>query len=144
MRALEQLRTFICYPNLNVKVVAGLGGFSAGIEGMTHTALEDLGIVRCIPNLKVVNPSDYYSAKSIVKKLSLLKGPAYIRLGRDHSPIIFEDVYSYDVGKVNIIIDKGDDLCIISTGIILVQVIKAAEKLIERGIKLKLIELPTL
>ena len=144
MRALEQLRTFICYPNLNVKIAAGLGGFSAGIEGVTHTALEDLGIVRCIPNLVIVNPADYYSTINIVKNLSQLNGPAYIRLGREASPIVFDKNYSFKIGKANLILDKGEDIGIITSGIILAEVLIAAKELDKKGIKYKLMELPTL
>ena len=144
MRALEQLRTFICYPKLNVKIIAGLGGFSAGIEGVTHMALEDLGIVRCIPNLIVANPADYYSAIKIVKDLSKVEGPVYIRLGRDPSPVLFDSEYSFKAGKANILKDKGNDIGIITSGIILNEVMLAVKKLEERGKKIKLIEMPTL
>lgn len=144
MRALEQLRTFICYPNLNVKVVAGLGGFSAGIEGVTHMALEDLGIVRCIPNIIIVNPADYYSTISITKEIAKLNKPVYMRLGRDPSPVIFDRNYSFKVGKANTILQEGSDIGIVTTGIILTEVLTAVKKLINIGLKISLIELPTL
>jgi len=144
MRALEQLRTFVCYPNLNVKVIAGLGGFSAGIEGVTHMALEDLGIVRCIPNLIVASPADYYSTINITKKLAKLNKPAYIRLGRDPSPVIFDKDYPFTEGKANILLNEGEDVGIITSGIILTEVLVAAKELIKMGLKIKLIELPTL
>ena len=144
MRALEQLRTFICYPNLNVKIIAGLGGFSAGIEGVTHVALEDLGIVRCIPNLIVANPADYYSAINIIKELAKINKPAYIRLGRDPSPVIFDDKYPFKIGKANVVLDSGDDIGIITSGIILTEVLPAVNELIDKGMKIKLLEFPTL
>ena len=144
MRALEQLRTFICYPDLNVKIAAGLGGFSAGIEGVTHTALEDLGIVRCIPNLMIVCPADYYSTKKIVKEVSRIPKPCYIRLGRDPSPVIFDEDYLFEPGKANLIMDKGTDIGIITSGIILTEVISITEKLDKEGIGYKLMEMPTL
>jgi len=145
MRALEQLRTFICYPNLNVKVVAGLGGFSAGIEGVTHMALEDLGIVRCIPNLMVASPSDYYATIAIAKALARQHGPAYIRLGRDPSPVLFGQGYSFTPGKANVLLDTGNDIGIITTGIILSEVWPAARMLAEQhGVGVRLIEMPTL
>lgn len=144
MRALEQLRTFICYPNLNVKIVGGLGGFSAGIEGVTHMALEDLGVVRCIPNIIIVNPADYYSTIKITKEIAKINKPVYMRLGRDPSPVIFDKNYSFNIGKANILIANGRDLGIITNGIILGEVIKAAEKLEKKGIGITLIELPSL
>lgn len=144
MRALEQLRTFICYPGLNVKIIGGLGGFSAGIEGVTHLALEDLGIIRCIPNITIFNPSDYYSTKKAVYTAAEIKGPCYIRLGRDPTPVIFDERYSLSVGKANFLIDTGSDLGIITTGIILYEVLNVVKELIKKKIGIKLIELPTL
>ena len=144
MRALEQIRTFVCYPNLNVKVIAGLGGFSAGIEGVTHMALEDLGIIRCISNIVIVNPADYYSAINITKKIAMISKPVYMRLGRDPSPVIFDNNYHFEIGKANLVLDEGNDIGIITSGIILTEVLVAAKELINRGIKLKLLEMPTL
>ena len=144
MRSLEQLRTFVCYPNLNVKILAGIGGLSGGIEGATHMALEDLGIVRCIPNLVVLNPSDYFSAKRMIIEAANIKEPCYIRVGRDPTPVIFDDGYQFSVGKAGYIIDDGNDLGIIVSGIILHEALDAARKLKEKGIGLKLMEMPTL
>lgn len=144
MRSLEQLRTFVCYPNLNVKIIAGLGGFSAGIEGVTHTALEDIGIVRCIPNLTVICPADYYSTKKIIVDIGNIKSPCYVRIGRDSSPVIFDVNYDFKVGKARTLINSGENIGIITCGIILSEVMEAAKKLIENGIGIKLIEMPTL
>lgn len=145
MRSLEQLRTFVCYPNFNVKVVAGLGGFSAGIEGVTHMALEDIGIVRCIPNLAVFCPSDYYSTKKIIKFLGLNEIPSYVRIGRDSSPVLFDENYKFEFGKAKIIIDNGNDVGIIASGLILSEVMTAAEVLNTKyEIGLKLIEISTI
>lgn len=144
MRSLEQLRTFVCYPNLNVKIIAGLGGFSAGIEGVTHTALEDIGIVRCIPNLTVLCPADYYSTKKIINCIGNIKGPCYVRIGRDSSPVIFDSGYDFNIGKAKILLDNGNDFGIITCGILLPEVLEAARRLMEKGAGIKLIEMPTL
>lgn len=145
MRSLEQLRTFVCYPELNVKVVAGLGGFSAGIEGVTHMALEDIGIVRCIPNLAVLCPADYYAAKKIIKYAGNQDMPCYIRIGRDSSPVIFDENYNFEPGKANKLIDTGDDIGIITSGLILYQALLASNALMDNyGFGLKLIEMPTI
>lgn len=144
MRILEQLRTFVCYPNLDVKILAGMGGLSGGIEGATHVALEDLGIVRCIPNLTVMNPADYYSTKKIIIESAKKNGPFYIRIGRDSSPVIFNEDYIFEIGKANTLIDTGNDIGIITNGLILFEVLNASKKLSERGLKFKLIEMPTL
>lgn len=144
MRSLEQLRSFVCYPGLNVKVVGGLGGFSAGIEGVTHIALEDLGIVRCIPELLVVNPADYTSTIEVVKVLAHDPRPAYIRLGRDPTPALFE-TYSFSIGKGTLLHDNGADLGIITSGIILGHVLPAVRALeASTGAGVRVLEVPTI
>ena len=145
MRSLEQLRTFVCYPRLNVKVVAGLGGFSAGIEGVTHMALEDIGIVRCIPNLSVFCPSDYYATKKIVKYIGARDMPCYVRIGRDSSPVIFDEKYDFEPGKANLLMDTGNDVAIIASGLILYEALIAAKELTDKyGLGLKLVEMPSI
>ena len=144
MRVTEQLRTFICYPNLNVKIFAGIGGLSGGIEGATHMALEDLGIVRCIPNLTVLAPADYYSTREAVIASAKTKSPTYIRVGRDPSPVVFDESYKFFIGKANLVMDKGSDIGIISNGIILYQALEAAKKLISKGYGVKVLDMPTL
>ncbi len=144
MRVLEQLRTFVCYPNLNVKFIAGLSGLTGSIEGATHISLEDFGIMRCIPNIVILNPADYYSTKKAAYEAAKISTPCYIRVGRDASPVIFNEDYSLTIGKANIIIDEGDDVGIITSGLILSEVISAAQRLKKMGIKIKLLEMPTL
>jgi transketolase len=145
MRSLEQLRTFVCYPGLNVKVVAGLGGFSAGIEGVTHMALEDIGIVRCIPNLTVICPADYYATKKVIEYIGKHNMPCYVRIGRDSSPVIFDTSYNFKPGKANKIIDSGNEVGIIASGLIVYEAILAAKELSENhGIGIKLIEMPSI
>jgi transketolase len=144
MRALEQLRTFVCYPGLNVKVIAGLGGFSAGAEGVTHFAMEDLGIVRCIPNIIVVSPADYYSTKKVIHEISKVDTPCYVRIGRNPSPIIYDKDYEYSIGMANTMMDSGSDVGIMATGLIMPEVIDAARQLSAKGIGVRLVEMPTL
>jgi transketolase len=146
MRALEQFRTFVAYPDLNVKVVAGLGGFTAGIEGVTHIALEDIGIIRCIPNVTLINPSDYFTTRKLVREAAKIHGPVYIRIGRDDSPVFFDENSNYDttIGKGNIIKDYGDDIVLISTGFVLDIALEAMEILKDMNIKCKLIDIHTI
>ena len=144
MRVTEQLRTFVCYPNLNVKVLAGIGGLSGGIEGATHMALEDMGIVRTIPNLIVIAPADYYSTRQAVIESAEIKSPIYIRVGRDPSPVIYDESYRFITGKANTVIDNGSDIGIISNGIILSRAIQAADILKVDGYGVKLIDMATL
>jgi transketolase len=144
MRSLEQLRTFVCYPDLNVKVVAGLGGFTAGTEGVTHIALEDLGIVRCIPNLIVISVADYYSTKKVIHEIAKIDKPCYVRIGRGPSPTVFDQNYKFSIGKANTIINGGNDVGIIASGLILPDAMDAARQLLAEGIGVNLIEMPTL
>ena len=144
MRIAEQLRTFVCYPNLNVNVLAGIGGLSGGIEGATHMTLEDIGVVRCLPNLTVINPADYYATKQAVIKAAQIKSPCYIRVGRDATPVIFDDSYTLTIGKANTIIDEGDDVGIIVSGIVLHYTLEAAKKLKNEGYGIKVIEMPVI
>jgi len=144
MRALEQLRTFIAYPKLNVKVVAGLGGFSAGIEGVTHIAMEDLGIVRSIPNICLVVPSDAIATQLATRATANWNGPVYMRIGRDASPVLFDEKYTFEIGKANIISTDGNDLAILVNGLLLHEAIEAMPLLKNEGIEATLIEVHTL
>ena len=144
MRACEQIRTFIAYPGLNVKIVSGLGGLSAGIEGVTHIALEDLGIMRCIPDIVIINPADTIATKQAVREAMNHDGPVYIRLGREASPVIFDDSYKLKLGKGVVLDDAGNDIALITSGLITYEVIQAASVLAEKGIGCKVVEIHTL
>lgn len=144
MRCLEQLRTFIAYPRLNVKVVAGLGGFTAGIEGVTHMSLEDLGIIRCIPNICLINLADAQSTKKAIRAIADYDGPAYLRIGRDPSPVVFTDAYKFTIGKANFLKDNGNDLAILATGFPVYQAIQALDILKQERIGAKLVEIHTI
>jgi transketolase len=143
MRCCEQLRTFIAYPNLNVNVIAGIGGFSAGIEGVTHVATEDLGIVRCIANMVVLAPSDAATTRKAVKAVALREGPSYIRVGRDPSPAMFDNTYSFEIG-VPVRHKDGSDVTLIGTGLVLAEALKAADMLGADKISAEVIEVHTL
>ncbi len=144
MRALEQLRTFVAYPKLNVKVVAGLGGFSAGIEGVTHLALEDLGIVRCIPNMTILNPADAAATRKAVRAAADHPGPVYIRIGREDSPVLFDETYRFEIGSANTLRDTGRDVTIVASGLMVCPSLEAVERLQSEGIGVLLLELHTL
>lgn len=144
MRALEQLRTFVAYPNLNVKVVAGLGGFTAGIEGITHIAMEDLGIVRCIPNMIIINPADGIATRKVIRAAADCFGPVYIRIGRDDTPVIFNGDYQFSIGKANLLRDVGKEATILATGFMVHQALEAVGCLQKEGIGVRLIEIHTI
>jgi transketolase len=143
MRCCEQLRTFIAYPNLNVKVIAGIGGLSAGIEGVTHVATEDLGIVRCIANMAVVAPSDAVTTKKAVKAAAVYDGPVYIRVGRDPSPALFDEKYPFEIG-IPVMHRTGNKVTLVSCGLVTAEVLAAAEELAQSGINADVIEVHTL
>lgn len=144
LRALEQIRTFIAYPGLNVKIVAGLGGFSAGIEGVTHIAMEDMGVIRSIPNMCLINCADAAETEAAVRQAALYSGPVYIRIGRDDSPIYFSNDHKFEIGKANILEDNGNDLSLITTGFAVGETLKAAQELLKIGIKTRILEIHTL
>jgi transketolase len=100
MRALEQVRTFIAYPNLNVKIVAGMGGLSGSIDGTTHQGLEDVGIMRTIPNMKILVPADAAATEVITEAIAKEEGPVYLRLGKGPGQKVFDNNYRFQIGKV--------------------------------------------
>ena len=116
MRICEQVRTFICYPNLDVKIIAGLGGLSGGQEGVTHQGIEDVGVLRSIPNLVIVEPADAASTEVITEAITKYKGPVYMRIGRNASPKVFDSDYRFEIGKANVLCDRGNDAAIFTTG----------------------------
>lgn len=143
MRCCEQLRTFAAYPGLNVNVIAGIGGLSAGIEGVTHVATEDLGIVRCIANVAVVAPADYIATKKAVIAAASHPGPVYIRVGRDSSPELFDDNYPFEIGRP-ILHREGADVTLIGCGLIMTEVFQAADALASEGVECEIVEVHTL
>jgi transketolase len=142
LRACEQVRTFIAYPNLNVKIVGGLGGLSGNIEGVTHQGLEDIGVMRSIPNMKIVVPADAAATKVISREIAKVAGPVYLRLGRGPVPRVFDANYQFQMGKANVLIDEGNDLTIICNGVAVARVLEARRILAQQGYKLRVVEMP--
>ncbi|MCQ4672331.1 transketolase family protein [Lactonifactor longoviformis] len=142
MRICEQIRTFICYPNLDVKIVAGLSGLSGGQEGVTHQGIEDVGVLRSIPNLVIVEPADAASTEVITEAITKHKGPVYMRIGRNASPTVFDDTYKFEIGKANSLIDKGNDAAIFTTGAAVRRALDAEKILAAEGYGVKVIEMP--
>jgi transketolase len=142
MRACEQVRTFIAYPNLNVTVVGGMGGLSGAVDGVTHQGLEDIGIMRTIPNMKILVPADATATAVITKAIAKEDGPAYLRLGKGPVRKVFDDGYQFQMGKANILCDDGNDATVICNGVMVARVLEARPILLEKGHKLKVIEMP--
>lgn len=144
MRAVEQIRTFLAYPRLNVVVVAGLGGLSGGIEGVAHLALEDVGMLRCIPGLVVLNPADAVETRQLVRAAADHQGPVYIRLGRDDSPIVESGGEPLTIGPGRILAEHGWDAVLMTSGLITGEVLAAAAALRADGPACAVLEFPTL
>jgi transketolase len=141
MRCYEQLRIDVGYQNQNVRVVGGGAGLCYGSAGGTHHALEDISLMRSIPNMTVVCPGDPHEVTAAVKYSLGLAGPLYIRLGRDGDPLIHSDEVTLQTGKA-ITLREGTDACLIATGNILGNALKAADELQKQGISTRLISMP--
>lgn len=144
LRALEQIRTSIAYPNLNVKIAGGYGGLSDFKDGPTHHSICDLAIIRSIPNMTLIVPADAIETEKAVYAVAQYVGPVYLRLSRAEVPVIFDENYKMEIGKGNLLKD-GTDVTLIATGIMVVRVLKAAKVLEkEEEISAKVIEIHTL
>jgi transketolase len=142
MRITEQIRSFVCYPHLDVKIVAGLGGLSGGQEGVTHQGIEDVGVLRAIPGLVIVEAADAASVSAIVEAITEYNGPVYLRLGRDVVPTVFDSDYKFQIGKANIMKPDGKDAALISNGAAVARTVAAEKILRTQGYNVQLIEMP--
>jgi len=138
-RAWEQIRNTICYSNLNVKICATHGGITVGEDGASHQALEDIAIMRSIPNMTVIVPADALQTREAVKFAAEHKGPVYIRIARTSLPDIYDDSYKFS-SKASVL-KEGSDVSIITNGETLIEVLDAAAALKERGIKADVIDM---
>lgn len=142
-RAFEIVRNSICYPNLSVKICATHAGLTVGEDGASHQAVEDLGIMRTLPNMIVINPADGVSAQKLIREALNTAGPAYVRLGRAKVADIYEDEHQVTLGKA-VKLKEGQDVAIIATGIMVEAALIAREELLERGIEAQVIDMHTL
>ena len=143
-RAYEQIRNSVGYPHLNVKICASHAGITVGEDGATHQCNEDIALMRTIPGMLVVNPSDDIEAKAATRALYEYKGPAYMRLGRFAVPVINTNAdYKFELGK-GIKLREGKDLTIIATGLEVSQSLIAADILKEKGIDAAVINIHTI
>jgi len=142
MRIAEQIRTFICYPNLDVKVISGLSGLSGNIEGVTHQGLEDVGIMRSMANMVIAVPADAASCIEISKAIIDYVGPVYLRIGRGPVEKVFGESYKFTIGKANILDDAGKDVAVICNGCAVARVLRAKPIWEKAGIHAHIIEMP--
>jgi len=142
-RAFEIIRNSIGYTKANVKVCATHAGITVGEDGASHQTFEDIALMRTIPGMLVINPSDSISTKNLLDQAIKKDGPAYIRLGRSAVPNIYDDDSFIKIGKANVI--KGDgDIAVIATGIMVNEAMMAADKLAEMNINIRVIDMHTI
>lgn len=143
-RAYEQIRNSVGYPKLNVKIGATHGGISVGEDGATHQCNEDFALMRTIPGMTVICPSDDVEARAAVEAAYEHKGPVYLRFGRLAVPVINDRPdYKFELGK-GIVLREGKDLTIVATGLCVSPALEAAEKLAEEGVEAKVINIHTI
>ena len=139
-RTYDQIRNSIAYPKFNVKIVATHGGITVGEDGASHQALEDVALMRNIPNMTVIVPADCKECEEVIKYAALHKGPMYIRIARTNVPDIFDENYKFDLkGKI---LREGEDVTIVTNGETLAEVIECTEILEKEGIMAQIIHLP--
>ena len=143
MRMCEMIRQEICYTNLNVKIACSHGGVTPANDGASHQAIEDMGILRTLPNMTVVMPADYVSAKKLVKAAAAFDGPMYLRFTRDAIPVIYDENVELEIGKAHLVRD-GKDVAIIANGDTVRLAIEAAQELENKGISAKVLDMHTI
>lgn len=142
-RAYDQIRNSICYPKLNVKICATHAGISVGEDGATHQMLEDLSLMRGLPNMTVMSVSDDTQTKWAVEEIAKLEGPVYLRLGRLASPVIYGENQKFEIGK-GIQIGEGTVATVIATGLMVAEAIKAQEELAKEEIQIRVVDIHTI
>ena len=143
MRMLEMIRQEICYPHLNVKIACSHGGVTPANDGASHQAIEDMGILRTVPNMTVVMPADYWSARKLVRAAAEFDGPVYLRFTRDAVPVIYNENDTFELGKAKQLRDGGD-VAIIANGDTVRLAIEAAEQLSAEGIQARVLDMHTI
>ena len=143
LRMAEQIRQEICYPNLNVKIACSHGGLTPANDGASHQAIEDMGVLRTIPNMTVVMGADYHSTRKLVAQAAEKYGPVYLRFTRDTMPFIYDENEEFTIGKAKKLKD-GNDIAIIANGDTVFLALEAAKQLEGKGISVKLLDMHTI
>ncbi|MGM0210290.1 MULTISPECIES: transketolase family protein [unclassified Enterococcus] len=142
-RAFDQIRNSVCYPNANVKIVGTHAGISVGEDGGTHQTIEDIALMRSLPNMTVIHPCDDVEARQAVLAAAEYDGPVYLRMSRVPTPTLHSDEYKFEIGKGETI-REGKDVAIVATGLMVAKAKEAAEKLAQEGIDAKVINISTI
>ena len=145
MRACEQVRTFVCYPNLNVTIIGTHAGLQVGGDGATHAAIEDGTIMRAFPNMTVVQPANAAATKALAHVAVDFAGPLYVRLHRNPVADVYDPKnYTFEIGKVRTVCEYGTDMTMIVSGILLKKALDAAVILKEQGIGVRVVDMSTM
>lgn len=142
-RAFEIIRNSICYPKLNVKVCATHAGLSVGEDGASHQAIEDIAIMRAVPNMQVYVPCDATETEAIIEHVAKIDGPCYVRMGRGKVEDVYPKGHEFKIGKVDIL-KEGKDICLFATGLMVQEALKASEELKERGIDVTVVNVSSI
>ncbi|MHB8655909.1 MAG: transketolase family protein [Terriglobia bacterium] len=142
-RAVEMIRTHLCYGEANVKLAGAYAGLSDSFDGPTHHAVTDIAILRSLPRMTIVVPADPLGVSKLLPQVAALKGPVYFRLCRNEVPQIYSREYEPVIGK-GVTLIEGGDATIISCGVLVARSIQAAEKLAEKGVRVRLVEMHTI
>ena len=142
-RAYDQIRNSVCYPKLNVKICATHAGITVGEDGATHQMIEDISLMRTLPNMTVISTSDDIQTKWAVKEISKINGPVYLRLARLSTPIIYSENQKFEIGKA-VQIGEGTDGTVFATGVTVAEAIKAKEDLKQKGINIRVVDVHTI
>ena len=143
MRMCEMIRQEICYPHLNVKFACSHGGVTPANDGASHQAIEDMGILRTIPNMTVIMPADYWAARKLVRAAAEFDGPVYLRFTRDAIPVIYDESATFTIGKANWL-REGKDVAIIANGDTVRLALEVADKLAQEGISARVLDMHTI
>lgn len=141
-RAYEIIRNSIAYTGANVKICATHAGLTVGEDGASHQCIEDIALMCAIPGMLVISPSDDVSARALIRAAAKYKGPAYIRLGRSAVPVLYEEGREFSIGKAERL-REGKDCCIIATGVMVNEALKAARTLALEGIGCRVVDMHT-
>ena len=142
-RAYDQIRNSIAYPNLNVKIAATHAGLTVGEDGGSHQMLEDIALMRAVPNMTVIVPADGVETKQVVMAAAEHQGPVYIRLGRPKVPVLLGDDYKFEIGK-GVVLKEGTDVTLVGTGIMVSKAMEAADLLAADGISAAVVNISTI
>ena len=142
-RAYDQIRNSVCYPKLNVKICATHAGITVGEDGATHQMIEDMSLMRTLPNMTVVSTSDDTQTKWAVKEISKIEGPVYLRLSRLATPIIYDENQKFEIGKA-VQFGDGEDATIFATGVTVSEALIAQKELKDKGINVRVVDVHTI